>query len=70
MGSSDPYPSAYPFGGLGLTHSHRTLSHHTHRKTKVLKVLDTKHSYVLGRDVMMNRVFDLCSRALIGILEY
>ena len=43
---------------------------HSRSKTKALKALDAKHNYVLGRDVMMDRVYELYRRALIGRLEY
>ena len=42
-----------------------------HRRTaKALKVWEGKLHFVLGRDIFMDRVEALCTRALIGILEY
>ena len=37
---------------------------------KLLKTLDAKRRYILGRDVMLDRVSELCRRALIKHLEY
>ena len=39
-------------------------------KAKALKALNLKPRYVLGHDVFMDKVETLCSRALIGRLEY
>ena len=41
-----------------------------HRKAKSHKALEGKLRFVLGRDVFMERVEALCSRALIGRFEY
>ena len=40
------------------------------RKSKCIKALNDRYRYVLGHDVYMDRVSSLCSRALIGRLEY
>ena len=40
------------------------------RKTKLIKSLATKQICVLGQDVYMDKVKALCSRALVGRLEY
>ena len=32
--------------------------------------LESKRRYVLGQDVMLDRVSNLCRRAVIGLLEY
>ena len=43
---------------------------HSRRKTKILTALDHKCRFVLGKDVMIDRVSELCHHALIGHLEY
>ena len=40
------------------------------QKAKAHKILEGKLRFVVGRDVYMDRVEALCSRALIGRLEY
>ena len=40
------------------------------RKAKAHKILEGKLRYVVGRDIYLDRVEALCSRALIGRLEY
>ena len=40
------------------------------RKSKCIKVQAGRYRYVLGHDVFLDRVSSLCSRALIGRLEY
>ena len=35
-----------------------------------MKTLESKCRYVLGRDVMLDRISELCRRALISHLEY
>ena len=40
------------------------------RKAKAYKALEGKLRFVMGCDVFMERVEALCSRALIGRLEY
>ena len=40
------------------------------RKAKAHKALEGKLHFVVGRDVYMERVEDLCSHALIGRLEH
>ena len=40
------------------------------RKEKSHKILEGKLRYVVGRDIYFNRVENLCSRALIGRIEY
>ena len=40
------------------------------RKAKAHKVLEGKLRYIVGRDIYLDRVEALCSRALIGRLEY
>ena len=40
------------------------------RKAKAHKVLNGKLRYVVGRDIYLDRVEALCSRVLIGRLEY
>ena len=42
----------------------------TRRKTEIMMELDSKCHYALGRDGMLNRVFELYHRALIDHLEY
>ena len=49
----------------------RDSSHHCRkRKVKGIKSLLGKFRYVLGHDIFMDRVDSLCSRALVGRLEY
>ena len=49
----------------------RDSSHHRRkRKAKGIKSLSGKFRYVLGHDTFMDRVTSLCSRALVGRLEY
>ena len=46
-------------------------SHHRRRrKVKGIKALAGKFHYVLGHDIFMDRVEYLCTRALVGGLEY
>ena len=40
------------------------------RKTKSLKARDGTLDFVVGRDIYLDRINALCSRALIGRLEY
>ena len=40
------------------------------RKTKSLKARDGTLDFVVGRDIYLDRIHALCSRALIGRLEY
>ena len=40
------------------------------RKSKCVKAQEARYRYVLGHDVFMDRVTSLCSRALVGRLEY
>ena len=40
------------------------------RKSKCIKVQESRFRFVLGHDVFLDRVTTLCSRALIGRLEY
>ena len=47
-----------------------SLQYKSLRNTKALKALDAKRSFVLERDVYMDKVEALCSRALAGRLEY
>ena len=44
--------------------------HHRRSKVKGVKALVGKFRYVLGHDIFMDRVESLCSRALVGRLEY
>lgn len=56
---------------LSLCAPESTLAHSRRRRNaKVHKVLEGKLQFVLGRDVFMEWVEALCSRALIGRLEY
>ena len=41
-----------------------------HRNAKAHKVQEGKLHFVLGRDIFMDRVEALCTRALIGRMEY
>ena len=43
---------------------------HARRKSKVLAALDHKRRFVVCRDIMLDRISELCHRALIGHLEY
>ena len=47
-------------------------SSHTRRKrhARNIKTLDGRFCYVLGHDIFMDQVSSLCSRALVGRLEY
>ena len=58
MGSLPTHP------GLGQ------INHASQRKEKALKASAFKPRFSLGHDVFMDRVESLCSRALIGRLEY
>ena len=40
------------------------------RNSKALKALEGKLNFVVGRDIYFDRIEALCSRALIGRLEY
>ena len=40
------------------------------RKTKTLRARDGKLDFVVGRDIYLDRIQALCTRALIGRLEY
>ena len=40
------------------------------RKTKSLKDMESKCIFLLGRDIYMDKVEALCSRELVGCLEY
>ena len=40
------------------------------RKTKALKDMESKCIFVRGRDIYMDKVESLCSRELVGHLEY
>ena len=46
-------------------------SHHRRRgKVKGIKALAGKFCYVLGHDIFMDHVESMCTRALVGRLEY
>ena len=69
MGSTNQgLPTSFE-GVTGFTRSRANSSHHSHKKTKAVKALETKRRYILGRDVMMNKVEVLCSIALIDSME-
>ena len=40
------------------------------QKAKAHKVLDGKLRFVVGHDILLDRVEALCARALVGRLEY
>ena len=42
----------------------------TGRKSKGIKAHEGKYRFVLGHDIYMDRVESLCTRALVGRLEY
>ena len=44
--------------------------HRRKRNAKNIKTLEGKFCYVLGHDVYMEHMTSLCSRALVGRLEY
>ena len=62
------YDGARP-AKVGDPHSAQARSR-CRRSAKAHKVLEGKLWFVLGRDIYMDRVEALCSRALIGRLEY
>ena len=48
-------------------------AHYKHRRkrsTKNIKALEGRFRYVVGHDIYLDRVTSLCSRALVGRLEY
>ena len=57
--------------GEGLFASQMDFSRaHVKRHSKSIKAQEVRFHYIFGRDIYMNRVGALCSRALIGRLEY
>ena len=44
--------------------------YHRRRKAKAYKILENKLRFVVGRDIYFDSLEALCSRALIGRLEY
>ena len=47
-----------------------SLRHRRKRKSKCIKASAERYRYVLGHDIFLDRVSTLCSRALVGRLEY
>ena len=60
-----------PSVGVYIMDDSRASSRRRRRwKAKGIKTLSGKFCYVLGHDIFMDRVTSLCSRALVGTLEY
>lgn len=54
----------------GMADSGDLKRHRRKRKSKCIKAAAERFRYVLGHDIFLDRVSTLCSRALIGRLEY
>ena len=61
-------------GIAGVTPYTSTMAGNTYsrarRNVKDVKALEAKRRYVFGHDVYMDRLVALCSKALVGQLEY
>ena len=57
-------------GPSDLSAVQRAARYRRRRLTKAHKILEGKLRYVVGRDIYLDMVEALCSRALIGRLEY
>ena len=57
-------------GSTDALADHCTARFRCQRKAKAHKILEGKLRYVVGRDIYMDRVEALCSRAFISGLEY
>ena len=61
--------------GVDLIHAHMadygaTTRNRRNRQAKNIKTLDDWFRFALGHDIFMDQVTSLCSRALVGRLEY